>query len=459
MDVNKKILEMKEEIIQSLKECIKIRSVENRGEGGTPFGLGIQEALNYCLNLSEDFGFKTVNLDDKIGYAEYGKGDEMVAVLGHLDVVPEGKGWKYPPYEGEIHDGKMYGRGTTDDKGPTIGALYALKIIKDLNIPIKKRVRVIFGLNEETSSECVKHYIEKKEELPVAGFTPDAEYPIINGEKGIVTCEYKKNLNQDEKIILKSIKGGTAPNVVPEYADAEILVLDAETDNIIDMSKEIKEIEIDKISDNMILVKSYGISAHGSTPEIGKNAISHLLLFLQKLNFNKDVKEFVNFMNKYIGTDTTGESMDIYLEDDISGKFVLNLGKIQGNEKEISISINMRYPVTKNYEDFNFIFREKMKLGDFKEVYTKHKKSLYVSPQSELIKKLQKVYEEQMGEKADLISIGGGTYAKSMPNIVAFGPIFKGEPMVEHKPNEYIDINGLLKNIEIMVCAICELAN
>ena len=459
MDVEKKILEIKEELIQSVKECIQIRSVENKGEGQTPFGVGVQEALEYCLNLSEKFGFKTKNIDNKIGYAEYGQGEEMIAVLGHLDVVPEGEGWKYPPYGGEVHDGRIYGRGATDDKGPTVGALYALKIIKDLNIPLKRRVRVIFGLNEETGSQCVKHYVEKKEELPVAGFTPDAEYPIINGEKGIVTCQYKRNLNQRGELILKSIKGGIAPNVVPEYAQAEIKTPNDSIDEIINISKEISEIEVEKIEENLVLIKAYGISAHGSTPEEGKNAISHLLLFLEKLSFDEDIRNFIKFMNKNIGIDTTGEKMGIYLEDEISGKFVLNLGMIEGNEKEISMDINMRYPVTKEYEDFKSIFEEKMKSGNFKEIFTKHVGSLYVSPESEFIKKLQKVYEEQMGEKAELVSIGGGTYAKSMPNIVAFGPIFRGEPMVEHKPNEYIEIESLLKNVQIMVGAISELAN
>lgn len=459
MTLDEKILEMKEDIVKSVQQCVKIKSVENLNEGGTPFGTGVKEALEFCLELSEDFGFDVKNLDNKIGYAQYGNGEEMIAILGHLDVVPEGDGWTYNPYDAEIHNGKIYGRGTTDDKGPTVGAIYALKAIKDLNIPLKKRVRIIFGLNEETGSECVKHYINIGEEIPVAGFTPDAEYPIINGEKGIVTCEYKKNIDQkNAKVILKSINGGIAPNVVPEYAKAEVVVDKDTREKLKDIAQNIKEIEIEEKAE-FIIIKSYGISAHGSIPEKGKNAISHLLLFLKNINFDKDVQEFIQFMNKYIGLNTTGENLGICLEDDISGKFVFNLGKIDGNEEEINVSINMRYPVTKNYEDFKDIFESKMNEGKFIEVFTRHKKSIYISPNTDFIKKLQKVYEEKMGEKAELISIGGGTYAKSMPNIVAFGPIFKGQPMVEHKPDEYIDINELIKNIQIMAAAICELCN
>ena len=223
-------------------------------------------------------------------------------------------------------------------------------------------------------------------------------------------------------------------------------------------AEEAEEIEIEEKEDS-ITIRSYGISAHGSTPEKGKNAISHLMLFLGKLDFTGDVKEFIDFFNRYIGSDLNGESLGIYSEDDISGKLVLNLGTITGDYDEINIEINLRYPVTKNYEEFIDIFKEKMERGKLEEVYLRHKKSLYVSPDTELIRKLQKVYEEKVGGKAELISIGGGTYAKAMDNIVAFGPVFKGEPMVEHKPDEYIAIDSLIKNVQIMAAAMVELAN
>lgn len=456
--LNEKVLSMKDEIVKSVQDCVRIKSVEEESKENMPFGEGIHNALLYCLQLSENLGFKTVNVDNMIGYAEYGYGDEMIAVLGHLDVVPEGEGWSSPPYGAEIHEGKIYGRGTTDDKGPTIGALYALKAVKDSNIPLKRRVRVFFGLNEETGSKCVKHYVDNGGEMPVAGFTPDAEYPIINGEKGIVTCKYTRKLTQEGETILKSIKGGIAANVVPDYAEVEVILAKDKIELIKELSKKTEEIKIEE-KEGSIVLKCYGISAHGSTPEEGKNAITYLMMFLGELDFMGDLKEFIDFFNKHIGTDLNGNGLGIYLEDSISGKFILNLGTISGNENELSMEINMRYPVTKTYEDFIDIFTAKMNLGKMEEVYLRHKKSLYVSPDTEFIKKLQKVYEEQFGEKAELISIGGGTYAKAMENIVAFGPIFKGQPMVEHKPDEYIEIDSLIKNVQVMAAAIKELAN
>ncbi|MCJ7688659.1 MAG: Sapep family Mn(2+)-dependent dipeptidase, partial [Clostridiaceae bacterium] len=315
MTLDEKIIELKEEIIEGVQKCVGIKSVEEEPKDNMPFGGGVQKALEYSLKLSKDLGFKTVNLDNMIAYAEYGEGEEMIAVLGHLDVVPEGNGWTYPPYDGEIHDGKIYGRGTTDDKGPIIGALYALKAIKDLNLSLEKRVRIIFGLNEETGSRCVKHYIEKGEEMPSAGFTPDAEYPIINGEKGIVTSSYMRNFIQQGECILKSIKGGIAPNVVPEYAEAEIQIPKSMIDIVKKLAGDVEEIRVEE-KEELLLIKSFGISAHGSRPEEGKNAISYLLLFLGKLDFIGDVKEFIDFMNKNIGLDTEGRNLGIYLQDE-----------------------------------------------------------------------------------------------------------------------------------------------
>lgn len=451
------ILELKEEIIHSVQEAIRIRSVQEDAKEGMPFGEGVHRALEYCLSLSQSLGFKTVNVDNMVGYAEYGQGDEMVAVLGHLDVVPEGNGWTYPPYAAQIHDGRIYGRGAIDDKGPTIGVLYALKAIQNLKLPLKRRVRIIFGMNEETGCKCVEHYVKSGHQLPVCGFTPDAEYPIINGEKGIVTCKYKRKLTGQGDLHIKSIIGGVAVNVVPDYAEAVIGVPAGKAEEIRRLAENIDEIEVEEKEDSMI-IRAIGISAHGSTPEKGKNAISHLLLFLGRLDFAGETREFIDFMNENIGLDLNGEGLGIDLEDEISGKFIFNLGKISGNAQEINIEINMRYPVMRTYEDFIEIFEEKMNCGKMEKVDMWHTKSLYIPPDTEFIKKLQKVYEEKVGEKAELISIGGGTYAKTMDNIVAFGPVFKGDPMVEHKPDEFIRIDSLIKNVQIMAAAIYELA-
>ncbi len=448
---------MRDEIVQSVQAAVRIKSVEEEPKPGMPFGEGPHQALAHCLELSAALGFRAVNVDNMAGYAEYGAGEEMVAILGHLDVVPEGGGWTYPPYAAEIHEGRIYGRGTSDDKGPVIGALYALKAIKELGLPLKRRIRVIFGLNEETGSKCMAHYLERGEEIPVSGFTPDAEYPIINGEKGIITCQYQRALEPGGSPALISISGGSAANVVPDYAEAVILMPADQIAAIKSKAEKTAGIRAEAAGDTLT-VKAFGSSAHGSTPEKGLNAVSLLLLFLGELNLPGEAGAFVDFMNVQIGLDVNGRQLGIYAEDDISGPFTLNLGTIRGDRSSIAIEMNMRYPVTHSLEGFIDIFRRKMALGKMAEVYFRHKKSLYVPPDSEVVKKLQKVYEEKTGDQADLICYGGGTYAKEMPNIVAFGPIFRGRPRVEHRPDEYISIGDLLKNVQIMAAAIYALA-
>ncbi len=185
--LREKIDSMQEEILEGIRSCVKIESVGGKPEEGAPYGRGPKEALDFALDLGKKLGFRAVNVDNRAGYIEMGEGEEMVAVLGHLDVVPAGEGWSHPPFEAEICDGFLYGRGVMDDKGPTIGAIYAMKAIRELGIPLDRRIRVIFGTNEERGCDCIRHYVKSGQELPVMGITPDAEFPMIFFEKGMTT--------------------------------------------------------------------------------------------------------------------------------------------------------------------------------------------------------------------------------------------------------------------------------
>lgn len=463
MDLNRRIDEMKDELIKSTQEVLRIKSVAEKSAGeGKPFGQGVADCLEAALRISKELGFKTANIDGYAGYAEYGDGEEYVGVLGHLDVVPEGDGWMYPPYGAEIHDGKIYARGALDDKGPIMAALYGLKAIKDSGAKLSRRVRIIFGTNEENGSTEIEHYLAK-EKPPVAGFTPDADYPIIYAEKGITMFNVVKDLNtkQDGDVKVKYIKGGQRPNMVPDYCEAGISAKD--TGTIADSVKEFAaksgyDIKAE-VKDNMLVVKSYGVSAHGSTPEFGKNAIMQLLAFLGTLDLGKsDIADFISFFNKYVGMEVYGESFGVYLEDKASGKLSFNVGVIDMNEDKVTMALNLRYPVTYKYEDMMNPFNTRIKEIDLRVENMVHQGPLYYPEDHPLIKTLQKVYTEQTGKEATLLAIGGGTYAKEMPNIVAFGPIFPGKPNLDHQTNEYIEIDDLILNAKIYAQAIYELA-
>lgn len=462
MEFNKRIEEMKDELICSTQEILKIKSVEEDAMPLMPFGEGVDKSLKCALSISERLGFKTKNLDGYIGYAEYGEGDDYVAVLGHLDVVPEGAGWKYPPYGAEIHDDKIYARGTLDDKGPMIAALYALKAVKDSKVPLSKRIRIIFGTNEETGSKEMGYYL-KKEKPPVAGFTPDGDFPLIYAEKGMTIFNIAKDLVKKplNAISIKYINGGQRANMVPDYCEAGII---AENENLIvekaRMFAKKTGYDIGAVKkDGIVVVTSAGVSAHGSVPEDGKNAIMHLFAFLGSIELGEsDIKDFISFCNKYIGMETTGDSFGVGLKDEDSGCLSFNTGMVMMNEDKIILVLNLRYPVTFTYDDMMNPFNERLSGTGIYVENMEHQKPLYFPKDHELIKILLSVFKEHTGIEAKPLAIGGGTYAKEMPNIVAFGPIFPGKPDLDHQVNEYIEIQDLILNAKIYASAIYELA-
>jgi len=460
--INKKIDELKDDLIKDTQEVLRIKSIEEAALPGKPFGEGVSKALETALSISERLGFKTKNLDGYVGYAEYGEGEEYIAVLGHLDVVPEGDGWNYPPYGAEIHEGKIYARGAMDDKGPIMSALYGLKAVMDAELPLSKKVRIIFGTNEETGSGEIAYYNER-EKAPVAGFTPDAEFPIIYAEKGLTVFDFVKPIKTRGKgnTEIKFITGGQRANMVPDYCQAYVVTDDPA--NVISLLSEFKydnpyKIQYERVQDGVI-IKSYGVSAHGSLPELGKNAIMQMFAFLAELPLQgTDIGSFIHFVNENIGMETDGKSFGVDLEDAASGKLSFNVGTVELKDNSIVMSLNLRYPVTFQLEDMLTRLERKLLNTDIEIKNLDHQSPLYFPKDHPLITTLQKVYKEQTGLEPELLAIGGGTYAKEMANIVAFGPIFPGKPDLDHQANEYIEIEDIIKCAKIYGAAIYELA-
>lgn len=449
------ITKYREDLIRSVQENIRIPSVQGPAMPDAPYGEAVRDSLLHALKTAEELGFRTCNLDNHIGWAEFGDGIEMIGILGHLDVVPEGEGWTYPPYGAEIHDGKIFGRGTIDDKGPSIAALYAMAALRDSGLPLKRRVRVILGCNEETGSGDIRHYLETGSELPVMGFTPDAEYPVINGEKGIITSIFKTQFAQSGDLILEEISGGTAANVVPHYAKAKFRCRPEVISGLASLCSE--KVKITPDADGFLL-EAFGESAHGSTPELGENAIGRLLIAMAKLPLSPDLLFKVQFLAGNIGMECDGTSAGIGLWDEPSGKLSLNLGTVRGNESSMELCINYRYPVTCSYDACAPVFNSLMAEMGFPLSREFHKEQLYIPADSQLIRTLMGVYTAETGRTEAPKCIGGGTYAKSMPNMVAFGPVFPGDILCEHKADEHISIDNLLRNTRIIASAMYELA-
>lgn len=455
MELKDLVERQREALLKTLGKSIRIPSVREEDDSGYPYGAKIQECLEFMLDTGKGLGFTAENLDNQAGWCEYGAGEEMVAVLGHLDVVPAGEGWSGDPFSGDIREGKVFGRGSIDDKGPTVAALYALRALKESGLPLRRRIRILMGTNEETGSADMKYYLAHGGEKPVMGFTPDGGYPLINGEKGIVNVTFSHCLHQLGPVRLKKISGGSAPNVVPAFAAAELECPG-------EMLEKIHAALPEKTSyvpiSGGVRLEARGVSAHGSTPEQGENAIGRLLLALDALPLEGELKEVVHFLAEKIGMETGGESLGIALQDEVSGRLTFNLGTVQGDEKGLTCCVNYRYPVTKTLADCGPKLQAELEAGGFHMEKQTHKASLYTSPESELVTKLLRVYGEETGLPASPISIGGGTYAKAMPNIVAFGPVFPGDELREHKPDEFIEVDRLMQNTQIMARAMYELA-
>lgn len=446
------IIQMKKDIVTSTQEIIKIDSVKGEAKLNAPFGQGVSDCLHYALNLCEEFGFKTKNVDNYAGYAEIGEGEELIGILVHLDVVPEGDNWTYPPFGGEIHDNKIYGRGTIDDKGPAISCIYAMKAIKDSGIKLNKRIRIIFGTDEESGWEGINYYLER-EETPTVAFTPDADFPAIHGEKGILIFDLIKKINRNSQIL--KITGGNRPNMVPDYAEAHIR--DLHVDKVYEYGVKNK-IKVEATKDNDItIVKFFGVSAHGSMPESGENAISKLIIFLSELDMNDEMGKFIQFYRDSIGMEYYGQSMGCGFEDDQSGKLIFNVGVIDTTDDEIKVSVNIRFPVTYKKEQVYEGMKEITNPYEIDIVESDYMAPIYMPKDHPLITKLMKVYKEETGDQRDAITIGGGTYARSMDNAVAFGALFPGQEELAHQKDEYIGIDELIKMTIIYAKALREL--
>jgi dipeptidase, putative len=468
----------KDEMIKTLQELVSIKSVESEAEGNAPFGKGVQEAFEYMLQKGKAEDFDTENIDNYGGHIDFGgyfldeegdivgTNDEVMCMIGHLDVVPEGKDWDFDPYGGEIADGKLYGRGSGDDKGPVVAALYAMKALKDAGVVPETKVRLILGLDEETNWKGMDYYL-KKVKTPDFGFTPDGEFPAINGEMGLLVFDLAKKIGKStangKGVSLRSMTGGNAPNMVADYAR---VVLKANTyDSIREKLAEFKketgyQIKAKGIGKNLEIT-TQGISAHGARPEKGLNAISILMKFLCRIDLeNEDVKDFLEFYDRHIGFDLDGESLGCGLSDEPSGKLILNVGMISMDDEAARLTINIRYPVTmtdeKVYQAMMPVIN-KYNLGIIKK---KHQAPIYLPKDDKMISTLMDIYRKHTGDmESEPLVIGGGTYARAIKNTVAFGARFPGEPELAHQKNEYIVIENLIKMTKIFADSIFELAN
>ena len=435
--------QVKDEFLTSLKTLISYPSVLNEGENGTPFGQAIQDVLEKTLEICRSLGFTTY-LDPKgyYGYAEIGQGAELLAVLCHLDVVPSGDeaDWQTPPFEATIKDGWIFGRGVQDDKGPSMAALYAVKALLDSGVKFKKRVRFIFGTDEETLWRCMGRYNEL-EERATLGFAPDSSFPLTYAEKGLLQVKlYGPGSDQLE------LEAGAAFNVVPGNASYQGELLEPVVAGLQAAAFDYEQ------NDQQVTV--LGLPKHAKDAAEGINAIVRLATVLQPLQAHPALA----FIAEAVGEDATGSRLFGDISDEPSGRLSFNIAGLTLNSEKSEIRIDIRIPVLADKDQLVAQLAEIA--GRYQLDYEEfdYLAPLYVPKDSELVSTLMAIYQEKTGDTSPAMSSGGATFARTMPNCVAFGALFPGVEQTEHQANERASLEDLYRAMDIYAETIFRLA-
>ena len=447
IDFKKEVLNHKEDLLKDLFELLSVRSILGTDiTEETPFGSGPREALDLILSFGKRDGYKTKLVENKAGHIEVGQGEELFGILGHVDVVPVVEAdWTSHPFKPEIRDGKIFARGSLDDKGPTMAAYYAVKLLDKLGVKWNKRVRVIIGSDEETGFRCVEAYF-KHEEQPASGFTPDAMFPLVYAEKARATFDHKlKFLVEDGNYNYKLVKfnGGQVLNMVIASAKAELVgeVSDIKEKFENFLAKEKLEGEV-TVEDTIKLTLK-GKAAHGSTPQFGINGATKLAEFLSTLGLDNNGKNFIDYIVEKLANDPFGEKLGIDYSDDEMGEATYNYGILDYDlEKKVGIvSTDCRHP-----KKFDLVDRlNGIKVDNIDIEVTSTKEAHYVPKDDELVTTLMDVYRKHTGDtKNDAFVLGGGTYARCLKKGVAFGLLFPGKEDTMHQANEYLEVEDLL---------------
>lgn len=464
IDFRAEVDKRKDALMDDLINLLRINSErdDSQADAEHPFGPGPVKALEFFLEMAERDGYETKNVDNYAGHFTFGQGEEELGIFGHLDVVPAGSGWDTDPYEPVIKDNRLYARGSSDDKGPTMACYYALKIIKELGLPTSKKVRFVVGTDEESGWGDMDYYFEHVGlPKPDFGFSPDAEFPIINGEKGNIT-EYLHFSGENKGAVrLHSFSGGLRENMVPESATARFTShLDQTTlgASLADFaSKHNLKAEL-SVEDEQYIATVYGKSAHGSTPQEGVNGATYLALYLSQFDFKGPARAFLDVTANIIHEDFSGEKLGVAYEDDCMGPLSMNAGVFQFDETndDNTIALNFRYPqgtdaktIQTKLEKLNGV--EKVTLSDHE--HTPH----YVPMDDELVSTLLAVYEKQTGLKGHEQVIGGGTFGRLLERGVAYGAMFPGDENTMHQANEYMPLENIFRSAAIYAEAIYEL--
>ena len=440
------------EAILALQELVRKDSVYDPKtiSQDAPYGKGVKSALDHIAKLGKGFGAKVDTCHGRATELTFGEDGPIIGIYAHSDVVPVSGNWKYPPFsakiDGEGKNRRMWGRGTSDDKGPLIAALYSCKLLKDNGLLNGFKVRFVAGGDEERGSSCLEYYFNTlKKEPSVYGFTPDAEFPLIYAEKGITRFNAVKKIDLSPIV---AIDGGVVVNAV---CDKVIVTLPIDKA----FEKAFLEKKIDgqiNVAGDIMVVSFKGKSAHASTPAEGVNAMLIAFSFLgefYKIDFLKKLSSIL--------ADPYGSGFDWQNTSPELGKSTYSYGIVKYENGKLCFTVDFRFGETAKPEEMIDAFEKKTEMETIRGGVSK---LLLFDKKSTLVSTLMKSYKRMTHKFFDKpLAIGGGTYAKEAPNCVAYGSAFKGHPGDIHSPNEYIYIDDFLAQIAIYADAIYSLGN
>lgn len=420
------------EFLAGLKKVMKVDSVKGLAETGAPFGKGPKKALETALDLASALGFETKIVSDAVGYAQYGtNNDEYIGVVGHLDVVEAGSGWSYPPFDLTLENGVLYGRGVLDNKGPAISTLYALAVLKELNIPLSKTIRILFGTDEESGSADIPLYLAT-EKPPIYGFTPDCKYPAVYGERGLVGIEIVTVMPEKEVKQISNFKGTFTRSSVPDHLEVTL--------------KNGEEILIE------------GKRAPSNAPEMGENVLTKFAeIATNEHFFTGELADYFSWLATALHLKHDGSGLGIDFSDQASGKLMLTPYAFKIEKNKVNLTLSIRYPVSVTEENILVEMKQHLPMDSQLQIIRKMPATSFPLDHS-MLKIMQEVYEECTGMDGTPVTTTGATYARIMPNIVAFGPSFPGQKGIAHNKDEYMDLTDLMKNMEIYAVTMAELA-
>lgn len=443
-----------QELIRDIIDMVKYPSISRPGEGGCAMGKACKECADAFMSLGEKYGFETEN-DDYFCASIISRGiqEREIGFLGHMDVVPEGDGWEYPPFSAFESQGFVVGRGSLDNKGPTLSCLYVMRCMKDLGIQLNHTVRLIAGFNEECGMKDVEHYLTTHTP-PECTLVCDGAWTVCIGEKGILrlslSCDFGKGN-------ILSLDGGTSDNSVPETA--AITLHSNQKSAIASIQAQYDNLSV-CVNAEEVSITAAGIPAHAGMPEQGKNAVTQLLSAVYSLGLvqGEHAQKIETLTNWF--ADDYGTGFGIDFSDSPSGKTTCVVTGIHLENSKLVIGVNIRYAVTQDPEKMIACILDQCEKHGFAVESMEHMKSRYVSPEDPVVKLLDRTCKEFLEHKVDIYSMGGGTHARKFPNALPYGTfMFSPESPfgIGHGIHEAVCVDYLLKAIRIYVISLLRL--